>query len=94
MQCCVEYFCSEFHRTVVVYSTNFQRKLSKVQLVKSYVRSTMVKSRSYVFSIVFTEADFVQEPPFGDVVSEFASENLKQLILIKSKNQLVKIILK
>ena len=50
-----------------------ERSFSKLKLIKSYLRSTMLEDRFPILSILSIENDFVRKLNFDGLISDFAS---------------------
>ena len=69
----------KLYLTVAVSIASCEISFSKLKLIKSYLRSTMGKSRLSALSILSIESDLVETLCFDDIISEFDSMKARRI---------------
>ena len=73
------YLCLKLYLTVAVFIASCERSFSKLQLIKSYLRSTMGESRLSALAILPIESDFVEMLSFEYIISKFVSIKARRI---------------
>jgi hypothetical protein len=60
-----------------------ERSFSKLKLLKSYLRSTMLQERLNDLAMIAFENDLLKSIQYEDLIDEFVSENVRRMALFK-----------
>ncbi|CAJ2670771.1 unnamed protein product [Trifolium pratense] len=69
--------------TIPVTVASAERSFSKLKLLKSYLRSTMLQERLNGLAMIAIENDLLESIQFEDLVDEFVSQNVRRMTLFK-----------
>ncbi|XP_058744291.1 uncharacterized protein LOC131616850 [Vicia villosa] len=69
--------------TIPVTVASAERSFSKLKLLKSYLRSTMLQERLNGLSLIAIENDLLETIQYEDLVDEFASKSVRRMTLFK-----------
>ena len=73
------FLCLKLYLTFAVSITSYERSFSKLKLTKSYLTSTMGKSRLSASAILSIESDLVEMLSFKDIISKFVSAKVRRI---------------
>ena len=73
------FLCLKFYLIVAIFIASFKRSLSKLKLIKSYLRSIVGESRLSALAILSIESGFVEMLSFEDIISEFVSVKARRI---------------
>lgn len=69
--------------TIPVTVASAERSFSKLKLLKSYLRSTMLQERLNGLALIAVENDLLETIQYEDLVDEFASKSVRRMALFK-----------
>ncbi|XP_058744364.1 uncharacterized protein LOC131616968 [Vicia villosa] len=69
--------------TIPVTVASAERSFSKLKLLKSYLRSTMLQERLNGLALIAIENDILETVQYEDLVDEFASKSVRRIALFK-----------
>ncbi|KAM6558421.1 uncharacterized protein LOC115716398 [Cannabis sativa] len=69
--------------TIPVTVASAERSFSKLKLLKSYLRSTMLQERLNGLALIAIENDVLETVKFEELVDEFASKSVRRMALFK-----------
>ncbi|XP_021843059.2 uncharacterized protein [Spinacia oleracea] len=69
--------------TIPVTVASAERSFSKLKLLKSYLRSTMLQERLNGLALIAIENDLLETVQYEDLVDEFASKSVRRMALFK-----------
>ncbi|XP_065862079.1 uncharacterized protein [Euphorbia lathyris] len=69
--------------TIHVTIASAERSFSKLKLLKSYMRSTMLQERLNGLTLIAIENDLLEKVEYEDLVDDFASKSVKRIALFK-----------
>ncbi|XP_065870627.1 uncharacterized protein [Euphorbia lathyris] len=69
--------------TILVTVASAERSFSKLKLLKSYMRSTMLQERLNGLAMIAIENDVLEKVEYEDLVDDFASKNARRITLFK-----------
>ena len=67
--------------TIFVMVASSEKCFSKLNLLKSYLRSTITQERLNGLAIVAIENDIVKEINYEDIIENFISKNTRRMLL-------------
>ena len=68
--------------TLPVTSTTVERSMSKLKLIKSYLRSTMNENRLSMLALISIEKDLTDYKDFNDVIKTFAQMKNRRMTIV------------
>jgi hypothetical protein len=69
--------------TIPVTVASAERSFSKLKLLKSYLRSTMLQERLNGLAMIAIENDLLESIQYEDLIDEFVSKNVRRMALFK-----------
>ena len=69
--------------TIPVTVASAERSFSKLKLLKSYLRSTMLQERLNELALIAIENDVLEIVKYEDIVDEFASKSVRRMTIFK-----------
>ncbi|WCJ43742.1 hAT family dimerization domain [Euphorbia peplus] len=69
--------------TIPVTVASAERSFSKLKLLKSYLRSTMLQERLNGLALIAIENDLLENIAYEDLVDDFASKKARRRALFK-----------
>ncbi|XP_058783512.1 uncharacterized protein LOC131658207 [Vicia villosa] len=69
--------------TIPVTVASTERSFSKLKLLKSYLRSTMLQERLNGLALIAIENDILETIQYEDLVDDFASKSVRRIALFK-----------
>jgi hypothetical protein len=69
--------------TIPVTVASAERSFSKLKLLKSYLRSTMLQERLNGLALIAIENDLLENIQYEELVDEFASKNARRATYFK-----------
>jgi hypothetical protein len=69
--------------TIPVTVASAERSFSKLKLLKSYLRSTMLQERLNGLAMIAIENDLLESIQYEDLIDEFVSQNVRRMALFK-----------
>ena len=70
--------------TIPVTVASAERSFSKLKLIKSYLRSTMLQERLSGLALLSIEHDLIEKIDYASLMNEFASRNVERAIFYKN----------
>jgi len=67
--------------TIPVTVASAERRFSKLKLLKSYLRSTMMQERLNRLATISIENDILEEINCEDIIEDFISKNTRRMLL-------------
>ena len=69
--------------TIPVTVASAERSFSKLKLLKSYLRSTMLQERLNGLALIAIENDVLETVKYEEMVDEFASKSVRRMVIFK-----------
>lgn len=69
--------------TIPVTVASAERSFSKLKLLKSYMRSSMLQDRLNVLAMIAIENDILKNVEYEDLVDDFASKSIRRIAFFK-----------
>ena len=69
--------------TIPVTVASAERSFSKLKLLKSYLRSTMLQDRLNGLALIAIENDILETVEYEDLIDDFASKSVRRMTLFK-----------
>ena len=66
--------------TIPVTVASAEKSFSKLKLLKSYLRSTMLQERLNGLALISIESDFLDKIDYEDLINDFAAKNARRAI--------------
>ena len=66
--------------TVPVIVASAKRSFSKLKLLKSYLRSTMLQERLNGLALILIKSDFLDKIDYEGLIDDFATKNTRRAI--------------
>ncbi|XP_074300476.1 uncharacterized protein LOC141631747 [Silene latifolia] len=73
--------------TILVTVASAERSFSKLKLLKSYLRSTMLQDRLNGLAMIAIENNLLEKVTYDELIEEFASENATRALLLARSNE-------
>lgn len=67
--------------TIPVTVASAERSISKLKLLKSYMRSTMTQERLNGLAMISIESDVFEDTDYEGVIEDFISRNTRRMLL-------------
>ncbi|XP_074299909.1 uncharacterized protein LOC141631087 [Silene latifolia] len=74
--------------TIPVTVASAERSISKLKLLKSYLRSTMLQDRLNRLTMIAIENNLLEKVTYDELIEDFASENASRALLLRTDETL------